>query len=140
MAYTCIIYMEILLCFGILVNAIVYDLASSSLIVHVVTAFCLFATTTTSVSAGRELLKQEHVELLNLKIRHSAIVAPVALITPPQRLILGTAHLARLGVDVALKLGWRTTKEALVHIVVVVGGCLLCLCCGGRRVARPLLG
>lgn len=40
-----------------------------------------------------------------LEIRHLSVVAPVALATPAQRLPLGTADLAGLGVHVALELG-----------------------------------
>jgi hypothetical protein len=51
---------------------------------------------------------------LHLKVGTPSIIAPVPLTAPSQRLILGPADLARLGVDVALELGRRAAEQALV--------------------------
>lgn len=50
-----------------------------------------------------------------LKVRHPAIIAPIPLPTPPQRLILRPSHLARLGIRIALELWRRATKQALIE-------------------------
>lgn len=59
---------------------------------------------------------------LDSEIRYPSIVAPIALVAPPQRLILGPADLAGLGVDVALELRWRAAEQAGVDVGDLRGG------------------
>lgn len=68
--------------------------------------------------------------LFSSKVRHAPVVAPVARAAPPQRLVLGPAHLARLGVDVALELGLRAAPHAGGQRVLVL---VLCRRCRRRR-------
>lgn len=78
-----------------------------------------------------------------LKVRHSPIIAPVAIAAPSQRLILGPANLARLGILIALKLGRRAAEQALVEGALAVagvgvGGGDVCCVAGGFRRGRGL--
>jgi hypothetical protein len=50
-----------------------------------------------------------------LKIRNPPIITPIPL--PPQRLILRPAHLARLGINIALELRRRTPPHIRVELV-----------------------
>ncbi|VUC27635.1 unnamed protein product [Clonostachys rosea] len=52
--------------------------------------------------------------MILLEIRDSSIVAPIALVPPPERLILGTSDLAGLGVHIALELGFGAALETAV--------------------------
>lgn len=72
-----------------------------------------------------------------LKVRHPPIVAPVAITAPPQRLVLRPADLTRLGIRLALELGWRAAAHVLVEGLAVVGAHLdLARCCRRRRLGR----
>lgn len=48
---------------------------------------------------------------MNSEIGNTTIVTPVALVTPSQRVVLGTADLASLRVDVAFKLRGSTAAD-----------------------------
>lgn len=71
-----------------------------------------------------------------LEIRYPAVVAPVTLTTPSQRLVLGSTDLSRLGVRIALELWRGATEHALVDVVWLGSGggsgLVTELRCGGR--------
>lgn len=73
-----------------------------------------------------------------LKIRHSPIVAPIPLAPPPQRLVLGPAHLPRPRVLLALELGRRALAHPRAEGAGRDGGfgLLFHLGCRGGHVAR----
>jgi len=53
----------------------------------------------------------------SLKVRHSSIITPVPFLAPPQRFVLGAAHLTRLRVHVALKLWPRASPDIRMKFV-----------------------
>lgn len=75
-----------------------------------------------------------------LKVGNTAIIAPITLLPPPQRLVLGPADLAGARIHVAFKLGRRATEDATLvgirvrlFILLLVLLLLLLLCLWGSR-------
>lgn len=65
-----------------------------------------------------------------LEIRHPPIIAPIATVPPAKRLVLWPTNLASLGVDLALKLWWRTSSDVGVKLLALAVG----LDCGRQSV------
>jgi|SRR3569833_111583 len=60
---------------------------------------------------GRPLFPRPRGPFPLLEVGNLPIEAPIATAPPPQRLVLGPAYLARLGVHVAFELGRRASTD-----------------------------
>jgi hypothetical protein len=68
-----------------------------------------------------------------LEIRRSSIIRPIAIPTPPQRIILGTANFSSLGINITLEFRWCAAEVTDVHILIFLFGscCMSDLRCSG---------